>query len=920
MQFAQRLADSMSACRSRLKQIITETDTTTAASNLHPPVPRSHPFGATAMSSADISHSYCAHANQPKASSEQYVIAKVSARRRESEDDGYDGDEKSRKSRPRSLSRSRAASDRSATAGVLRDMSPSHRSPSHPLTSNLASSATAIGAEHTLSLCNGGEASASRLCSRSSETGDERPKRAVRVCESVCSGAMQRSLQMSAARRGDWKTAKAASLIAGGRGSPLRAAPINENEVFSDALVRPSKGGCERPAAGHLKRLTSDARTDSVFDDCQLQVQQPQTTTAATTTSTSCSTSSSYGSRNSSVSSRSPLSLSLPRPAFPFDVSRASAQLPTDMSSAARERFGSPVRSLVNQLRGTWSASACSSPNRSRLPCPSEFLQRTRPSNASAIRLEELDPALYVHTPTASKSLQRAGRETSLVGQVQLAIQFERDLRELHVHLYSVQLGANASSDTAGALDEQCDSGSSPARGLVTDGFHSPTPGCPEADSSTHEQCRPFRAIQSAHSTPRHRQSITPSSQYQSLLASVLQHQQAQARTSAAQQQQQDLQRSWLLMRATLDPSGISRETAARRPTPCRSRRRTSTEFGAVKAATGTGGTGPNEQCSPQGARVRFEESESCPAGSPPREREHKPLDARRSANESVHGELHWWTCSWNQTLEFPLNPSSTAIGALVDWSPDQYCCISIKYSLPSCSCRPAGPLGARSTLALVARQRAVHAARRERHGRQHGHEAPRGAVKRVLLLVHAAPRAARVLARFLSVRSLVLVSPAQQLLHVCVPSLSRGKGGEGEEEMRRAGIDGPRAHCRFRAGGECVRGLCAPEQPACAACRVWRVQEQEGGRVRTRAPRSRLPPRRTPELQPARRHRRRSLHQKPEPGASTYEAIRLSAFATLCALLGSISEAPAGVKSLRSRCFVFLFLASPPMLPGKCN
>lgn len=614
------------------------------------------------MPSADMSQSYCVHANQLNTSNKQYVIAKVSARRRESEDDSYDGDEKSRKSRPRSLSRSRAAVDRSATAGIMRDMSPSQRSPSRPFASNLASSATAVGAERTLSVCNGGEASASRLCSRSSETGDERPKRAVRVCESVCPGAMQRSQQMSAARRGAWKTAKAASLIAGGRGSPLRAAPINENEVLSDALVRPSKGGCERSAAGHLKRLTSDARTDSVFDDCQLQVQQPQTTTAAaaTTTSTSCSTSSSYGSRNSSVSSRSPLSLSLPRPSFPFDVLRASSQPPTDMSSAARERFGPPVRSLVNQLRGTWSASACSSPNRARLPCPSEFLQRARPSNASAIRLEELDPALYVHTPTGSKSLQGAGRESSLVGHVQLAFQFERDLSELHVHVYNVQLGA-----TAGALGDQCDSSSSPGRGLVTDGFHSPTRGGPEADSSTHEQCRPFRAIQSAHSTPRHRQSITPNSQYQSLLASVLQHQ--QARTFAAQQQQQqqqDLQHSWLLMRATLDPSGVSRETAARRPTLCRSRRYTSTEFGACKAATGTG---PNAQSSPQGVRVRFEESESCPAGSPPREREHKPLAARRSANESAHSEQHWWTCSWNQMLEFPLNPSSAAIGALGD-------------------------------------------------------------------------------------------------------------------------------------------------------------------------------------------------------------------------------------------------------------
>ena len=198
---------------------------------------------------------------------------------------------------------------------------------------------------------------------------------------------------------------------------------------------------------------------------------------------------------------------------------------------------------------------------------------------------------------------------------------------------------------------------------LLTDGLHSPTIGGAEADSSAHEQCRPFRAIQSAHSTPRHRQSITPSSQYQSLLASVLQHQQAQAHTATAQQQlPQDLQRSWLLMRATLDPSGISRETAARRPTPCRSR-----EFGAGKAAAGSG---QNAQCTPQGARVRFEESESCPAGadSPSREREHKPLCARRSANESGRVEQQWWTCSWNQTLEFPLNPSSTAIGALVQY------------------------------------------------------------------------------------------------------------------------------------------------------------------------------------------------------------------------------------------------------------
>lgn len=684
MQFAQRIADSVSACRSRLQQMITESDAPSASLDPQHSLAtsaRQPPGEAAAADSSRQRH--CELGSQPTGSSAHYVVSKVSGRRRgseENDDDDGDDDVKARQSssrceRPRSLSRPRA-NERPATGSLVPDRSPNQRSPSRPFANDHHQPTAAIAEERTrsLALSNERQATASRLCSGSSETGDERPKRAVRVCESVCPGAMQRSLQ-SAARRGAWKTAKAASLIAGGRDSPLRAAPINENEVLADAHVHHANGGAplEPSTAARLKRLTSDARTDSVFDDCQLlATQQPPTTTATTgTTSTSCSTSSSYGSRNSSVSSRSPLSLNLPRPAFAFDLLRARSQPPTDTSARERPLPPAAARSIVGQLRGNWtSASACSSPSRARLPCPSEFLQRSRPSNMRAIRLEELDPALYLRTLNASKSHAHADRDTSVVGQVQLAIQFERDLREVHVHLFSVQLGASAVAATdAATFGDRGSSpgqttGRSPSRGFIADGLSpSGVCGCPEADRDTSPQSvyRAFRAIQSAQSTPRHRQSITPCNQ--SLLASVLQHQQSQAHASTSQM---DLQRSWLLLRATLDPSGVTHETAARRPTLCRSRRRrTSIEFGAGKAAASTA-TGSNTQCSQQGARVRFEESSEKTPATPPREREHKPLGARRSANESAsRGEQQCWTCSWDQTLEFPLNPSTTAIGAL---------------------------------------------------------------------------------------------------------------------------------------------------------------------------------------------------------------------------------------------------------------
>ena len=84
-------------------------------------------------------------------------------------------------------------------------------------------------------------------------------------------------------------------------------------------------------------------------------------------------------------------------------------------------------------------------------------------------------------------------------------------------------------------------------------------------------------------------------------------------------------------------------------------------------------------------------------------------------------------------------------------------------------------------------------------------------------------------LTRFLPVRRLLPVSPALQLRHPCVPSLSRdwrGAVGAGCEEIVRASLVRSVAHCVLvselnETGGGGSRRLCAAERSARAACRV---------------------------------------------------------------------------------------------------